>query len=293
MKKKLVFLFALFTLLVITWLGSPTICYGELETQVYVGQTRPGDFFWVTVKSEPNAKVHASFLGNEVELVTLNGIKSALIPVSYYTKPGIHKLVIRVESVNLNERKELQIRIFDREFKEDRIKVPETTRKKILTTKNIDSDTIKTQKARRDAMNSSVPLWRGQFIWPVKGRVSTDFGLIRYVNDVENGRHSGLDIAAPTGTPVVASNKGKVVLSEMLNWSGLTVIVYHGLNLFSSYSHLSATSVEVGDEVNSGDVIGKIGATGLATGPHLHFTFRIGETPVDPYLFLEQQLDIP
>jgi murein DD-endopeptidase MepM/ murein hydrolase activator NlpD len=290
---KINLLLSIALLLVMTWLGEPRICNGEFEAQVLVDQIRPGDFLWVTVKSELNTKVHASFLGIEVELVNLDGVKKALIPVSYYTKPGAYKLMVKAESASFTEQKELMIQVIDRKFKEDRIRVPETTRKKILTTQNIDSDTKKTQKARKDAMNSLPPLWKGHFIWPVKGRVSTDFGLIRFVNDVENGRHSGLDIAAPTGTPVVASNKGKVVLAEMLNWSGLTVIVYHGLNLFSSYSHLSATSVNVGDEVNSGDVIGKIGATGLATGPHLHLTFRVGDTPVDPYLFLEQHLDIP
>jgi murein DD-endopeptidase MepM/ murein hydrolase activator NlpD len=107
------------------------------------------------------------------------------------------------------------------------------------------------------------------------------------VNNAETSRHSGLDIAAPKGTAIQAANKGKVTLAKSLHVLGNTIIIDHGLNLFSAYAHLDQLLVTEGEIVEKGQLIGKIGSTGFSTGPHLHWTLSVGSTFVNPWLFLD------
>lgn len=138
---------------------------------------------------------------------------------------------------------------------------------------------------RLRAQSAERPLWRGAFRVPLEGelKVTTYFGEIRFVNGAETGRHSGMDFGAPTGTPILAPARGKVILSEKLIVSGWTVIIDHGLNLFTAYYHCDRLDVAPGDWVEPGQPIGTVGNTGFSTGPHLHWTATIGNTPVDPW----------
>lgn len=129
------------------------------------------------------------------------------------------------------------------------------------------------------------PLWRDVFRPPLEGDlvVTTYFGEIRIVNGVETGRHSGMDFAAPTGTPILAPARGKVILAEEFIVSGRTIVIDHGLNLFTAYYHCEELLVKAGDWVEAGQTIGLVGSTGFSTGPHLHWTATVGNTPVDPW----------
>ncbi|MBP2018788.1 hypothetical protein J2Z79_002203 [Symbiobacterium terraclitae] len=129
------------------------------------------------------------------------------------------------------------------------------------------------------------PLWRDVFRPPLDGelRVTTYFGEIRVVNGVETGRHSGMDFGAPTGTPIYAPARGKVILAEEFIVSGRTIVIDHGLNLFTAYYHCEEIHVAPGDWVEAGQRIGLVGSTGFSTGPHLHWTATVGNTPVDPW----------
>jgi murein DD-endopeptidase MepM/ murein hydrolase activator NlpD len=131
----------------------------------------------------------------------------------------------------------------------------------------------------------SRPYWTGPFRPPLDGplEVTTQFGEIRFVNGQETGRHSGMDFGAPTGTPILAPAPGKVILAEKLIVSGWTIIIDHGLSLFTTYYHCDSLAVRPGDWVETGQVIGRVGSTGFSTGPHLHWTATIGNIPVDPW----------
>jgi len=128
------------------------------------------------------------------------------------------------------------------------------------------------------------PQWwgHGEFIWPVSGKVTAQFGQRRVYNNQPRSSHSGLDIAAPAGTPVRASNSGQVVLADNLYFSGKTVIINHGLGVFTVYCHFSKIRIKRGEQVKKGEVIGDIGATGRVTGPHLHW----GQIRISSHLFV-------
>jgi murein DD-endopeptidase MepM/ murein hydrolase activator NlpD len=126
-------------------------------------------------------------------------------------------------------------------------------------------------------------LWHGPFRLPLSGGVrGTNFGKRRILNGQPRSPHTGADFPAPTGTPIHATQSGRVVLAEELYFSGNTVIIDHGLGIYSLYGHLSATDVAVGDSVKAGAVIGKVGATGRVTGPHLHWGVTVNKARVNP-----------
>ncbi len=118
--------------------------------------------------------------------------------------------------------------------------------------------------------------------YPVHGIISTPFGAQRYVNGQPRSPHSGLDIAAPAGTPVHLPLAGRVLLVADMYLNGKTIAIGHGNGLVSIYSHLEQTDVKAEDWVEAGTVIGRVGATGRATGPHLHWGIRFHNARVNP-----------
>ena len=128
-----------------------------------------------------------------------------------------------------------------------------------------------------------------RFAWPLQGRVSGRFGNQRVYNGKPGSPHSGMDIAAPTGTPVKAPAAGVVTFAAPdLYLTGGTVLLDHGFGISSNFLHLSRIDVAVGDRVEQGQVVGAVGATGRATGPHLHWGMNWFDVRIDPLLVLER-----
>jgi murein DD-endopeptidase MepM/ murein hydrolase activator NlpD len=125
-------------------------------------------------------------------------------------------------------------------------------------------------------------LWDGPFRAPLDGEFKgSNFGKRRVLNGHPGTPHGGVDFPAPTGTPVHAAQKGRVVLAEELFFSGNSVIVDHGLGIYTFYCHFSEIDTKVGDEVVAGTVLGKVGATGRVTGPHLHWGLTVQRARVN------------
>jgi murein DD-endopeptidase MepM/ murein hydrolase activator NlpD len=130
-------------------------------------------------------------------------------------------------------------------------------------------------------------LWRGAFTRPVGGtEQATGFGARRIINGKPRMPHGGADYAAPAGTPVVAVNGGRVVLVADFFFPGRLVAIDHGLGLYTLYFHLDSAAVSQGDVVERGQTIGTVGATGRATGPHLHFGAHVAGARIDPATLL-------
>ncbi len=126
--------------------------------------------------------------------------------------------------------------------------------------------------------------WRQQFIWPATGRISGIFGSQRIYAGEPGAFHSGVDVAGPTGTPIVAPADGGVILAAQTPFSleGNLLMIDHGMGLNSAFLHLSSIDVKDGDRVRQGQLIGRIGATGRVTGPHLHWSMKWHDARIDP-----------
>ncbi len=125
-------------------------------------------------------------------------------------------------------------------------------------------------------------LWKRSFVRPVAGAVASRFGTRSIYNGEVRPRHSGADFLSPEGTPIHAPADGRVVLARELYFSGNTIVIDHGLGVFSLLAHLSTFDVREGDSVTADQMVGRVGATGRVTGPHLHWAVRVGGARVDP-----------
>ena len=151
--------------------------------------------------------------------------------------------------------------------------------------KKIRIDQNNFKKAKTKDINKK--FFTDDFILPVIGRISGKFGSQRILNGKPRRPHYGLDIAAKIGTKIVSPSNGKVkFISQDMFFTGKTIIVDHGLGLISIFAHLSDINVKKNDLVFKGDLIGKVGKTGRATGPHLHWGIYLEKIPVDPEVFL-------
>lgn len=164
---------------------------------------------------------------------------------------------------------------------------------------NIPSETFRARRAPElaaiaaaRAVRSDSAGWRQRFVWPVKGRISGRFGAQRIYQGVPGSYHSGLDIATGgSGAPYVAPADGVVVLASEQPYSleGKIVIIDHGMGLNSAFLHSSRLAVRTGERVRQGQLVGYIGATGRASGPHLHWSLKWQDARLDPLLFLPPQ----
>jgi len=249
----------------------------------------PGEVVRIFVRtSSPIKNIQAQFAEkkytfgasmNPDEYLTLVGIDLGL-------KPGTYPIVITsVYADGSFEKVVKEILIATKEFPLKKLWVNEkyvTPPPEVLSRIREESELLK------EIYGIFTPHWLGEgpFIVPSAGEVNPNFGERRIFNNQPRSSHSGVDISSPYGAPVVASNSGRVVLVSQLYYAGNTVIIDHGLGVFTLYLHLSKFKVKRGDSVEKGHVIGEIGATGRVTGPHLHWGVKIRGSRVDPFSLL-------
>lgn len=165
---------------------------------------------------------------------------------------------------------------------------------KYVTPAKTDSERIESEGAKLKHIWSRIEpkrLFEGRFDPPITGVPTAHFGERRIFNGQPRAPHSGMDLKAKKGTPVRAPAAGRVVLAGPLYFSGNTIVIDHGLGVKTLYAHLSRMLVKTDDAVKKGQVIGKVGATGRVTGPHLHWTLKLGMARVDPYSLTALDLD--
>ncbi len=148
----------------------------------------------------------------------------------------------------------------------------------------ITADSARVKKAR--TIDSTREDFRDKFIWPVRGRISGNFGNHRILNGIPKSPHGGMDIAAPQGTAIVAPLGGVVTMISDLYYTGNTLIIDHGFGVNTVFAHMRSIKVKQGQIIKQGDQIGTVGATGRATGPHLHWGLNWYNERLNPVLVL-------
>ncbi len=241
--------------------------------RVQPAKTFPGDVLLVRSK-QPGA---VTLFGNTYQLRASSGEYVRFIPVPIGTKAAVYTLQ------RVDKKAKAQVTVAAKTFSTDSITVSKQMESMRQNTARINADQVKINKAR--SVSSANPYFHTAFQMPAAGRLSTPYGYQRIVNGKPSSRHLAIDIANKQGTPVYASNNGKVVLAESLYLTGNTIIIDHGVNLFSSYGHLFQLHVKPGQLVKKGQQIGRVGTTGFSTGPHLHYAMLIGNTFINPNPF--------
>ncbi|MEL7044229.1 MAG: M23 family metallopeptidase, partial [Pseudomonadota bacterium] len=218
--------------------------------------------------------------------VSLDGVALDVLPDGHFVA-GFHRDAASASVLRVGSDCELPLSVAQREYRISRVEgVPQRT----VTPPEEDLERIRRERALVSAAKAQRierPEWLLQIVegfhWPVTGRISGVYGSQRIYNGTPGSPHYGIDVAVPTGTPVHAPAAGRVTLAEKdLYYSGGTVILDHGYGLSSSFLHMSEISVAVGDELAVGDLIGAVGATGRATGPHLDWRMSWRNRRVDP-----------
>ncbi|MCK5889418.1 MAG: peptidoglycan DD-metalloendopeptidase family protein [Methylococcales bacterium] len=210
----------------------------------------------------------------------------ALIGIPITAKVGQKSLTIQHKD-NTSKK---TFQVTDKNYPEQRL----TIKKKRMVTGFTKEDLKKINEDKKK-MSVAKAVWTEQaintnFIAPVDGRLSSLFGLKRFYNDIPKRPHSGLDIAAPTGTPILAPAPAKVIATGSYYFNGNTVFLDHGQGLLSAYLHMNKITVKPGQMVKQGEALGTVGSTGRVTGPHLHWMVYLNKTPVDPALFISGEI---
>jgi murein DD-endopeptidase MepM/ murein hydrolase activator NlpD len=212
-----------------------------------------------------------------------------LLGIDMQDEPGTYELAVEVRQGEQAKRLSVNILVAKENFSVEHLTLP---KEKV----DLDEKATARWKAEQEqvkqalAENSRLKLWRSNFLEPVNGKRTGIFGSVRVMNGKPRNPHNGEDIGAPVGTDVAATNDGVVRLTVDHIFSGRGVFVDHGLGFYSMYFHLSEILVRDGDLVKAGQIIGKVGATGRATGPHLHWGVKLNGARVNPYSLLDLPL---
>jgi len=230
------------------------------------------------IKVAPATK-SATYNGAPVMLVTQEGERYAIVGLGLSTIPGQHKL---------ETNKSIVFKVKDKTYKEQHLTIDN---KRKVNPYAGDIPRIQADRKEMDtAFLNFVPKEAAiEFSMPVDGIISSPFGLKRFLNNQARSPHSGLDIAAAEGTPIRAPAAGFVTARGDYFFNGNTVLLDHGQGLISMYCHMSRIDVEVGEEINAGEVLGAVGMTGRVTGPHLHWGVSLNNARIDPNLFLKPE----
>ncbi len=211
----------------------------------------------------------------------------ALVAISYYEKPKDKKVEVFYKDRGQKKSKILFFHVKDGEYKKEKINVQKSkvNPKSKKVKKRIAAEYAEAMSIYGTSTNKS--LISSKFIAPMDSKITSDFGKARVYNGTLNGYHSGTDYRAKVGTPIIASNDGEVVLVKERFYSGGTVILNHGHGIYTCYYHMSKFDVKMGQMIKKAEVIGLSGDTGRVTGPHLHFSARVGGEQVDPLQLIE------
>jgi len=259
---------------------SPAILAGGLPDNSPV----PGGVAVIELPAS-DAAPRVSYNGKPVMVLASGDVYSAVVGLPLAAKPGTHTL--KVEYAD-REHTTLDFAVLEKTYTSQHITLKN---KRMVNPEKRDMERIGREQQR---IKQALATWNEhtpdtlRFSLPVKGPVSSPFGLRRFFNEQARKPHSGLDLAAAEGAPIAAPASGRILDTGDFFFNGNTVFIDHGQGLVTMYCHMSRVDVKPGQTVKIGDVIGAVGKTGRVTGAHLHWGVSLNDARVDPTLFLDQ-----
>jgi murein DD-endopeptidase MepM/ murein hydrolase activator NlpD len=285
-------------------LGIAMLLTGYLPIDLYAGSLptgqganghysgKQGQIIVVKVPTDDSATtVQATFLGRSIRFFPETRFEEpkgfvGLLGIDLQDEPGSHELTVELKTGEQSRTLNYSVTVMKEKFHVEHLTLPKD---KV----DLDDKAVARWKAEQEqvktslATDSQVKLWQPGFFEPVSGKRTGIFGSVRVMNGQPRNPHNGEDIGAPLGTDVLATNDGVVRLTVEHIFSGKGVFLDHGLGFYSMYFHLSEVLVKDGERVKAGQIVGKVGATGRATGPHLHWGVKLNGARVNPYALLD------
>jgi murein DD-endopeptidase MepM/ murein hydrolase activator NlpD len=253
---------------------------------------KQGHIIVVKVPTDDSAStVQGTFLGRSIRFfpdTRLDEPKGflGLLGIDLQDEPGTHELTVELKTGEQSRTLSYSVSVIKEKFHVEHLTLPKD---KV----DLDEKSLARWKAEQEqvkealATDSLSKLWQPGFVEPVSGKRTGIFGSVRVMNGQPRNPHNGEDIGAPLGTAVAATNDGVVRLTVDHVFSGKGLFLDHGLGFYSMYFHLSEVLVKDGDQIKAGQIVGKVGATGRATGPHLHWGVKLNGARVNPYALLD------
>ncbi len=249
-----------------------------------------GDTIVVMISTPPGVAAAATFDGNPIGTFQDGTERRALIGTDPDVAAGAHRIDLVLRGANGTvHRMTRTIRLAAAHFGVRRLVLPPSTFG-LITTQNLETE----RRALGPVLSRRTPVawWHGVFALPSDGPIDSPYGEQGWYNGHREWWHMGVDFAAPAGAPVTSANAGIVALARALPLGGNTVVVDHGQGVLSEYLHLSAFAVAEGGRVDRGAILGRIGATGLVTGPGLHWGLYVNGVPVNPLYWTRARAEL-
>lgn len=248
----------------------------------------PGGIAIVDLKSDFNEQTKVFYGKKRILTRKINNTWQAVIGLPLKIKTGMHKIKI----INaMGEKKYQYFSVTNKNYETRHITI--TNKRMVSPTKK----DIERHYKEKPLIIAALKSWtenidvQTNFALPVIGRFSSPFGLKRIYNKQKRiRRHTGLDIAAPTGTLITSPANGTVIRTGSYFFTGNTVFIDHGQGLVTMYCHLNKTQVKAGQQLTQGQTIGTVGMTGRVSGPHLHWVVSLNNTKIDPRLFVKKNV---
>jgi murein DD-endopeptidase MepM/ murein hydrolase activator NlpD len=259
----------------------PILLAAALQVTAQARSQRPGELVVLTITVPPSVsavRVHA-FDRDVTAFAVGTHTWRALVGIDLDVHPGTYRVSVDAQPDRGHTTYDLVVA--RRQFRTRRLTVdPAFVTPPPSARERIDRDAALLEATWRGSAPER--LWTTAFVRPVPEPANSAFGTRSVFNGAPRNAHSGADFMSPAGTPIRAPNAGRIAIARDLYFSGNTVVIDHGLGLFSLLAHLSAFTVHEGDRVSAGEIVGRVGATGRVTGPHLHWAVRANSARVDP-----------
>ncbi|MGE5173035.1 MAG: M23 family metallopeptidase [Betaproteobacteria bacterium] len=258
----------------------------QVQNQIILEPAKPGpgDIMVVTIKNS-SGPVDATFIGKKVYFNPSTESLKAIVAIDYFTEPGKYELTI---SANGSVFKRV-VEVIKKEYPVQRLTLP----KGMVELSPQNEVRVEREQRRMAALwpNETDRSWNGDFINPLEGEIITPFGVRRFINNTPKSPHTGVDVAGEKGDKIHAPNNGVVALIDNQFFAGKALVINHGQGIYTMFFHLSKVLVNPGQSVKKGDVVALVGATGRATGPHLHWGARVQGARIDPLELVHLKLE--